>query len=417
MLRTGRLQLVSLILVVACSAPSTSPTPRPNPPEPTSTPAPRATLSPGATAPPASPTPPPHDGDPLVNTVVVTVADKVRVRSEPRVADDSWKYEPLLPQGTSLYVFGGPVSADGYTWYEVGTISVGLKEPGTCSPGPDSCDGISSGWVAAASRAGEPWIAAGPPDCPAVPTDVTTLARMPLGARLACFSGQPITVQARLVECDCDIDAGGYDPSWFGRYQDVQPAGPKLLVAPSETVAPPDYLDWLVVRLDPAGRYPAVLPVGGVVEVTGMFDHPAAMGCLYQAVPLETAGPPAPVSDCRFMFAATSLIASPIALRTAPPDLGCDAIPPPYRQVTFRIDAAAEEQVSALTDTGARLVTYWSAGFRAGSADDPVVRDPSGSVVVADGEVLSIPHEEWPRLHGYFVCPSFAALYVLLDPG
>ena len=108
---------------------------------------------------------------------------------------------------------------------------------------------------------------------------------------------------------------------------------------------------------------------------------------------------------------------APIQLRQAPADLGCDAIGVPYRQVMFRIDPSAVEHVSAITNTGAALRTFWSAGFRGGSADEKVVRDPSGAIVAADGEVLGIPQGAWPRLHGYFVCPSRDALYVLIqDP-
>lgn len=107
----------------------------------------------------------------------------------------------------------------------------------------------------------------------------------------------------------------------------------------------------------------------------------------------------------------------PITLRVAPADLGCDAIAAPYRSITFRIDATAPEQVVALTNTGASLSTFWSAGFVGGSSADPVVRDPSGSVVARDGEVLPIPEAARPRLAGYFICPSSNALYVLfVDP-
>ncbi len=243
------------------------------------------------------------EGDPLLNAVVVTVSDRVRVRSEPRVSDDSIRYEPLLPLGTSLYVLDGPVSASGYTWYKVASVSLGLIAPGVCGADQGPCDGINYGWVAAAGRDGEPWLAAGRADCPPVPTDVPALVSLPLGARLACFSRMPITVQARLIECNCDVDGGGYEPNWFTDDQ------PLLLVEPSETHPPADYEDWLIVRFDPAGRYPEALPVGDIVEVTGMFDHPAALNCLFQDVPVETAGPPAPTSNCRFMFATTSLVA------------------------------------------------------------------------------------------------------------
>jgi hypothetical protein len=43
--------------------------------------------------------------------------------------------------------------------------------------------------------------------------------------------------------------------------------------------------------------------VGKVVDVTGMFDHPAALDC--QVAGLDA--PLAPSSDCRFTFAVTRL--------------------------------------------------------------------------------------------------------------
>jgi hypothetical protein len=105
-----------------------------------------------------------------------------------------------------------------------------------------------------------------------------------------------------------------------------------------------------------------------------------------------------------------------IALRAAPSDLGCDAMPVAYRRVVFRIDPAAEEAVTAQTDTGKSLQTFWSAGF-VGVTDGPAVKDPSGQVVATNGEGFDIPEGALPRLHGYFVCPSDNALYVLLqDP-
>ncbi len=90
--------------------------------------------------------PPGLDEDPLLNTFVVTVSDRLRVRSEPRVSDDSTKYEPLLPLGTELLVLDGPVSASGYTWYKVAPVSFSRLE------------GPGFGWVAMAGKDGEPWI-------------------------------------------------------------------------------------------------------------------------------------------------------------------------------------------------------------------------------------------------------------------
>lgn len=240
--------------------------------------------------------------DTLLGAVLVTVSDRLRVRSKPSVSDDSIKYEPPLPLGTLMYAFNGPVRASGYDWYEVALVSVGLTTPGLC--GEQRCDPIYSGWVASQSRDGELWLADGEADCPPVPNDVAAVVTIPLGARLACFSRKPITIRARLIECYCDVDGGGFDPAWFG--VDDQPL---LLVEPSATYPPADSRDWLIVALDPSGRYPELLPVGHAVEVTGMFDHPDAQNCLFGDIPVDTAGPPAPTAACRFMFATTSLVA------------------------------------------------------------------------------------------------------------
>jgi hypothetical protein len=106
-----------------------------------------------------------------------------------------------------------------------------------------------------------------------------------------------------------------------------------------------------------------------------------------------------------------------LVLREAPANLGCDAIRPPYDSVTFHIDPSADEQVYATADTGRALLAYWSAGFVPGSVEDPVVRDPGGQILARDGDVMFIPPAAWPRLHGYFVCPSANAVYVLItDP-
>ena len=103
-----------------------------------------------------------------VGDVAVTVVDGLRVRSKPRVSDDSHKYEPLLPVGTPLYVLDGPVSASGYAWYEVA---------------PLGSRSLPQGWVAAAGRSSEPWLAGGDFSCPPVPTDFRIPSGSPNGRR------------------------------------------------------------------------------------------------------------------------------------------------------------------------------------------------------------------------------------------
>ena len=106
-----------------------------------------------------------------------------------------------------------------------------------------------------------------------------------------------------------------------------------------------------------------------------------------------------------------------IQLQPAPANLGCDTIGVDYREVIFKIDPAAAEPVVAIANTGLDLHTFWAAGFRGGTADNKVVFDPTGAVVVTDGDRLAIPQGAFPRLNGYFVCPSPDALYILAaDP-
>jgi len=214
----------------------------------------------------------------------VTVVDGLRVRSQPRVDDDSRKLEPLLPLETPLYVLDGPVSASGYAWYLVV---------------PLTSRSLPSGWVASAGRDGEPWLEQETFDCPSVPTDLRSLAALPAGVGLACFPGLPITVDARLLSCNCDIDGAWYAPNWFHLADK-----PLLLVEPTVTSLPGEMASWFALNLDPAGEHPDNLPIGDVVEVTGIFDHPAAAACTRT----EMDGEPAPSQGCRMEFAVTRLL-------------------------------------------------------------------------------------------------------------
>ena len=253
------------------------------------TPTPAPSLMAASTSrPSASPVPGQTANGVTVDTVAVTLVDELRVRSKPSVSDDSFKYEPLLPQGTQLYVLAGPISASGYTWYEV--IPLASRT-------------LPQGWVAVASRSGDQWLGAGDFACPPMPTDLHSLAALPPGAGLACFPRTPITVHARLIECNCDMDGPWYTPGWFF----LGSGSPKLLVEPTTTRPPADSGKWFILKLDPAGQHPDVLPVGKVVDVTGMFDHPAAVGCTVT----EMDGKPVPTQDCRLAFAVTKLVTRP----------------------------------------------------------------------------------------------------------
>jgi serpin B len=174
-----RIDLVALmvaLLILGCASSDPSPTsvtptsaPRLTPSAQTPSAAAAATPVPIATVSPAP-------SDPLLGAVVVTVSDRLRVRSEPRVSDDSIKYEPLLPLGTELRVVGGPVSASEYVWYQVEPVSFTLS------------DGVERGWVAIADHDGEPWIAR--TDQPIAGLDVAMASR----SRAQADPGQAATV-------------------------------------------------------------------------------------------------------------------------------------------------------------------------------------------------------------------------------
>ncbi len=222
-----------------------------------------------------------------VGSIVITLAnDGLRVRSAPRVNVDSKKLQPLLPLGSALYVLEGPVSASGYAWYEVA---------------PLASRSLPIGWVASADRDGHPWIGAGAFDCPPVPADFRSLAVTPAGVGLACFPRVPITVTARLIECNCDVDGPWYTPSWL----ELASGSPNLLVEPATTTVPGNFADWFALNLDPTGEHPDVLPIGQIVEVVAIFDHPAASICTRT----EMDGQPVPSQGCRLQFAVTRLLA------------------------------------------------------------------------------------------------------------
>jgi serpin B len=167
--------LLTVVLVAGCGSTTV-----------TSTSGPSAAASPSADRTAASHAPSTTSPDPFLGLAVVTVSPDLRVRSQPRVADDSAKYEPLLPTGTELTVIGGPVVASGYIWYEV--IPVDLNLAG----------GHTSGWVAAADKDGTPWIG--------------RLTSAAAGARLAISSvARAPADPAKAKEAAASITAFGLD--------------------------------------------------------------------------------------------------------------------------------------------------------------------------------------------------------------
>ena len=270
----------------------------------------RPVATPDATTATPNPTTTDHSNPPVPASVirpgdvVETVVDNVRVRSRPRVKNGSAPLEPKLRTGTKLLVLDGPVAGSGYAWYWVSPLS-SRRLPG--------------GWVAVAGRDGEAWLGPSKYDCPNPPADLRSLLRLPSGVGLLCFPGKPITVTARLFDCNCDPTPGSdwIVPSWLFAYGDGAMLTDPTAVRLDESAD----LERQDLLLDPEGTYPDPLPVGEYVEgttwtapdpvrVTGMFDHPAARTCTWESndpVPSSALPLDPPVAKCRLEFAVTRI--------------------------------------------------------------------------------------------------------------
>lgn len=196
--------------------------------------------------------------------MVVRADDGLRVRSEPSVQAGSLKYEPLLPEGTSLEVLEGPVAGSGYDWYRVAIEARSTLD-----------GGIRKGWVAVADRDGTPWVEA----CPTEVRPSTLTAIAPL-TRVACFGDTTLTFDARLETQAMDIDWGPMEVP--ERFVSVGPPdhGYIFLVDPDEPRFDPHEL--LLLRVaDPSvdATGPGGVVTGFVAQVSGHFDDPASAEC------------------------------------------------------------------------------------------------------------------------------------------
>jgi hypothetical protein len=238
--------------------------------------------------------------------VAEVVTDNLRVRTEPGTADESTILEPLLQPGTKLYVVDGPIGDSGYRWYKVLTFDVDLSAPG------DSVDepGVEEGWVAVADTNGEPWVQAAAMACPAAPSSVQGLVALDDVTALACFGDAPLTLDARVFDCQaspelqnealgfCGPETGSatFQPSWFDRSF-------QFLVPPEGAFNHDDSM--LELHQDPLGTAPDPLPFGKPVSVTGQFNHPAASACTMDGYFVNDAA----TVYCRTVFAVKAIAA------------------------------------------------------------------------------------------------------------
>ena len=202
-------------------------------------------------------------------TIVEVVSGNLRVRSQPRVANDSTRFVPLLQTGDRLFVVAGPVRASDYDWYKVVPINTTSDRPG---------DGLPRGWVSRGDHDGTPWIDMVPFRCPEAPVDIVVLSAMHPYERLLCYGGDDLTFRA--------VVRGTPDQGWrAGATADGSDTG-------SVTSGPLLALD----RTGSAG--PADLLDGAVVLLEGGFDRADRFECAVD----DATDPDISDLDCRSVF-------------------------------------------------------------------------------------------------------------------
>lgn len=124
--------------------------------------------------------------------LVAVVTDDLVMRSRPGTGSDSEIYPGRLNAPTIVYIIDGPEEADGYLWYLVDPLEMPCYFGCDFEPRP--------GWVAAAGKDGERWLAAEPATvtCPE-PTLEGVSGTYPQ-LRLYCFGTDELTLSGGVVD-------------------------------------------------------------------------------------------------------------------------------------------------------------------------------------------------------------------------
>ena len=240
-----------------------------------SSPEPSVTAAPSATA----------AGANLTDQVVAVVTDDLVVRSRPGTGSASEIYPARLSAPSMVYVIDGPEDADGYAWYLVDPVAP------RCYIGCDLA--TQPGWVAAADKDGERWLAEEPakPECPAPALEDISAAAPQLW--LYCFGARELTFNGVLGEpapappgWPWGNPIGLHGPGWEGPVTGCVDA----CNIPLLTVAFDDGVEALAPLSAP--------------QVTGHFDDARASECR----PSDETDQRLVTHECRMVFVVTSWV-------------------------------------------------------------------------------------------------------------
>ena len=293
----GAIAIVGLAVLVACGIPVSEEVATASPSQRSSGSSALPTPSAGASVSPPDGTPTPSNSSLSSDTIAEVVTSDLVVRSAPGVDLPSEILPDLLQEGDLLFVIEGPVHATFYDWYYVQPIA----DP----PWP------SAGWVAAASRDGEAWIAPGGLNCPHDEEfEAAELAAYHALEALACFDDRTLRVRAMSLICSGYIPGDPEDPlipnftiepAWLGlgggcamNTAEGSVYGASQPFFTPEVGGPPGAAPWL--------------------WLTGQFDHPASQSCTLEHQTGHPSMPPAPDLDstevvllCRSRFAVAAI--------------------------------------------------------------------------------------------------------------
>jgi hypothetical protein len=223
-----------------------------------------------ATEPAWSPLPPDRM---LLGAAVRIAVPELNLREGPRLSAP--KLDVLTPNDVLWLGIsapqGGPIEADGYTWYH----GIAISNDSALPPLPQMLIGegdAPQGWVAV-GKGDSAYVTRLAPRCPSSPDFASVSFQLP-AERLECFGSRPIVLEGTLGCDGCAPLPDGYEPVWLADPE----TGGLLSANVGETRGK------LHLRYAPDGPTPPA--AGSIVRVTGHFDDPAAQTCRMSVSPL-----------------------------------------------------------------------------------------------------------------------------------
>lgn len=312
----GGLAILSFITIGMAMAVFGEPPVAGDGPEPSTSAEPTASASASASASPTekpSPSPIPVGGAGVnldTDGLAEILVDDLILRSEPGMGSIRLGQ---LPGGAAAFVVAGPITEDGFAWYQLAAVEPYGAGCGSAQPQESLVCRDWLGWAAAGGQDGEDWLASVEPTCPAPGNPATLTTLKPL-ERLACFSSSAMTMR---MYASGNPQGGGcapgdtFVPLW------LQPNCAAVRLEAAESLNAQG--DALYVHIAPnlgscdGHAFGPNCPLAGLhgrwIKVTAHLDDPQAQGCATAAYSIGTQAQEATILQCRAALVATAITA------------------------------------------------------------------------------------------------------------